>query len=1051
MLPSIQLKISGHTTAGPSLGVRVLNAGSGGFGNQSAGPGTFGFTDADMNDYAGGPQNPAGMGKHSSAVFGNASWGTVMPGGYSYFSCDIPDDEIYNYPMTYVTNADMSLIIAQGEPDGGTVIWSGFMEPPTRSATGSVTIVGKGYFQQLEELEEGWFWQSGDGDDWASFDDDPFRPNQTEFRNSDDVEVHARKTTLKFSVPKSTVITSGPGARVDNGKNVSVGRAGIWADDEHVITRIQGKRLQNRDNSDFNMEVEAWKNPQIKVKSPNNVPFGNIPMGQETQDTGNDFKRRVPNADRGSVVAVVMYATQGAPAYNNAFKLTLKELFVNGDAYRVTSAADDDWRWTNYTGDQMMLDLAAKYVFKANYGDSTQTVEKYRRDNTNNRTIAGNATTFPSAANGRISKKLRDGTNTFDLLPIWWNTADGSVWELMTHLAHKYSFKLAMWDPQGEGLEFGPWRKLYAPWTKTWRVKAFGNDAWTSAELEGPEDQYSVVNVKYKLKHSKRTHHLVWPVEPDPYAGLPNAKMFGSSPRKRSFNFHMKERIGNLGTIAEHLASFNPEGTPPGFPVPTSVNGAKIVPKLAVRIAHNIADHLSGIRMNGTIGPLAYAIEEDVKGAVAFITGGYTVLAGTATVSALAHGLVAGDRVIITGAAPLPSPPVTHTGSNGKDGWVNEFAKNQVNATNVTFSVDDTNNNRKISYLDMNVLRVSNDPLLTGATVTAASLVLTLNANQAVNRNYTLNRVNNLHGASVENLSWNDERDQVPTNSVTVTDVIPSPAGSTVTFNITAMMQDVANGQPMDAIAVSTGATTELKFRSTENAIQPAVTASITFVPEGQAVNTLNGTYTVVSATANTFTIGGTGLINGSAGIGGTAQKVGDVYRSAFHIRAGDKLRIEDIPFAKAYAAVNRAGVINATQTVLYMDDVGGGGYAGPSFLAPAVQPVVKRNMNIRMQDASGNYEVMHITDVKPAAAAGGPTEWTVIRGYDEDTELGSGTGLSFPAGTVAYGWFTMRIMSTDATLTEGVTLDCHFRPIKMERYLWNLARKHKAENSHRG
>lgn len=586
-LPDLQLTVTGNTTLPDSS--RTLNPPS-----QSDGTGPIGFGD-------------------TSAVMGIPSWETIMPGGYGTFSCKVAEDEVVNYPNTYVQQAHMTL--ATAEPANGIpvgfIVWQGFLTEPVRNATGEIELQGNGYWTLLQEKEDPLFWASGDGDGWSDLEEDPFKPAGTQFKNSDGIDVAARKASLKFKVGKGTGIKGIGGGSGPLDQPTDHAAAGIDVTKQHKITRVSFRRLQNRDNPNGNMfAFGIWKadRPDQNKNQWRKVQAVNI-NSKVNIDAGDYFERKIDKLatenDDAHVIIFNMYADGDGPSggLNNDFVVKFRDLVVNGDAYRDLSFPVDHPQWGGdipgnygseyrtedpetgeiggYTANEMVRDIA--YMWLGDSGDLTPGGGGVQSKIPNGAKYgpgpyAGDGTNDPGtnqrrhdteSATGRISDILRDGTDTFDLLPEWWN--DGSWWDFLEHLAHKYGNKIAFWDLD-IGFEFSSWRHKYAPWTKTWQVDAYSDSAFTNADLQPAEEIYSGVIVRYKLKHSRRAHYMRKDINPNPFAGLPGPE------RQRFFKFHLKERRKDS--------------------------------RLAARVATILADHLNGIRLSGEIGPLSYVYDE---------------------------------------------------------------------------------------------------------------------------------------------------------------------------------------------------------------------------------------------------------------------------------------------------------------------------------------------------------------------------------------------------------------------------------------------------------
>jgi len=122
----------------------------------------------------------------------------------------------------------------------------------------------------------------------------------------------------------------------------------------------------------------------------------------------------------------------------------------------------------------------------------------------------------------------------------------------------------------------------------------------STVETLPPEEVYSQVAVKYRMKKSKRWHTIHQPVLPDPFAGLP-----GIVKKERTYKVHLKERYRNNN-----------------YP-------RKVAKVLASRLAAN--------QMSANIGPIAWAYNDKTPGG-AFYT------PGTET-KASAMSIKAGDKI----------------------------------------------------------------------------------------------------------------------------------------------------------------------------------------------------------------------------------------------------------------------------------------------------------------------------------------------------------------------------------------------------------------------
>lgn len=598
-LHDCQLKVEGQTVNG-SRQTRYLN------------PGPNTQSDSVINY----PSNDLIGSGSSSAVFSIENFGSIMPGGYGPATFHVPDDEVWKNPLVYVESANVTLMIADGD-DAGTVIWQGYLKEPTRSASGDVTLECDGWWTVLQDREDPFYWASGDDNDWQDVEETGVFKG---WNNSSAFTLHVKKSVIFWKLAAGEKV-SGFGA---GDARTDAARAGLYVSDKHNIRRIGGRIIQNRKNptqlvNSSTKEVLIFavehQNSRIPQYSGMNTALSDTTsdltpsITNDTDENGARFKTKI-SGDRHSVT-LALYTTNGITKFtpNNDFNFRVINLMANGDSYRSDPGVDDP-QWRVYSADQMVLDIADFLGVPANYGDhQSNTGNKLYYEDSDDAssppainspetgTSGGNTylktgsynsdydsddmptrdtnitnTNYPYDASGRIARRMRDGNLSWDVLPEWWN--DGNIWDLLTHLASKYVFKVALWDLETTGFEFGSWDDYWAPWTQTWNVYAFGSQAMCTATLEPSEDIFTDVAVRYRMRHSRRWHQATARVVPNPYEGLTTPGI----ERKKTFHYHIKERQND-----DHLAR---------------------------REANFIARELAGVRLSGDIGPLSYVFDE---------------------------------------------------------------------------------------------------------------------------------------------------------------------------------------------------------------------------------------------------------------------------------------------------------------------------------------------------------------------------------------------------------------------------------------------------------
>jgi uncharacterized membrane protein len=432
------------------------------------------------------------------AYMRGAKWTNIVNGGHDTASMVILASEYLANLDVYRYGAEMVLRVAEGFPDAGTILFTGYLNGPAVGAdAATVTLSAVGYASLARDTKDPLLWQTWHAQDWQSTDDPPFG---SYFRNDDSMTVHVAKAVISFHIPKGQDIQSGDSVRV-----------GFFLGDDVNVTRVAGTLETNRSapggTDNYALHLYRYDAPTAPGSEQNVYNFdGEIgsPGGSHP------FVARL-NVGRNTVTFDL--SRLGADATTGAtWRLWFRDLRVNGDAYQDGRNPDDTYH----------AHFAATDIFELlGFYNVTDMVQA---------TVQNCLPLFIQAGDP------------------WSDTLD----HLALILSGGHGWKWAVWDRDNAGNITAEFRDYDLAHNNGWQTTAYNPAAMSTAKIDQVvDDLYSKVIVTYHTTSKKRKHHAIEPVVPNPFADLDDPLIN----RQRARTIHIPEPLPHGATLPDEIAT----------------------------------------------------------------------------------------------------------------------------------------------------------------------------------------------------------------------------------------------------------------------------------------------------------------------------------------------------------------------------------------------------------------------------------------------------------------------------------------------------------------
>lgn len=396
-----------------------------------------------------------GVGKDS--ILQSIRWASLMPGGHHTLEGNILDVERQAAPLVYRYGATVTLRKRAATPEGGAILWQGYILTVAANDDGTADIVCKGWHHLFMERDEAVLWQDRYYGGWQPSDAEGFTLGGT----SDGLSAQVNNSSLGWSAEKGADLSDNDHARL------------VWyyanpTNSQVLPRRVAGTIHKNRSlgaTPDYSLKLERYDGPTASASKITVNDYSGALSNSNTDDTGTNVSDTVSQAVPHPVVAITLYRNGNTASAAFNFAVKMRNLRVNdlapGDTYLSSDVIDD---------------LAAKMGF----------------------TSAGKVT-----------------ATTDNILPLFWT--EGTWWDLVQYLAVAENAKWGVWEsnPNPE-LFFQPW----GTGGTTWTANGYSSSATVIAKLQPDDEVYNVVDVSYRKGNSARIRHARVAVSPDPFAGL---------------------------------------------------------------------------------------------------------------------------------------------------------------------------------------------------------------------------------------------------------------------------------------------------------------------------------------------------------------------------------------------------------------------------------------------------------------------------------------------------------------------------------------------------
>ena len=423
----------------------------------------------------------------------------VMPGGFSTFSCFIPNAEYITIDgqKAYRFMATLTVRIGVGWPGAGTILFQGYLKTPVPQPDGRVQLQANGWMKLLEERDEDLLFVDESYGSWQTADSDPWGEPYTK---GDAINAEVKTGCLRFKVEKNQDIR---GLQANNPDQARIG----WFFDGHAPTRIEFDLVQS--SVVPNAQDQASPAFDLRLeKSDGPAAFGTLQevftFTASLNDKATDRIDRDLSTGGKPAILFALRALRDADEFKAAFMLQIRDVRV----YELATTY-------NFDGWDVMNVLAAR--------------------------VGG-------IMGAKTSKLLPDGSGIPGLMPLWWQA--GSWMELADYVGTAYAFKVAFWEGTGTDAH-GPIDIEYRSWlgATTWKVDAYSAAAFANPEIYASDDVYTQIEVTYKVKGSQRLRRQKSPVLVNgvsPFAGLPKN-------RQRTYRFQLQDSQKD-GVLAKKIA-----------------------------------------------------------------------------------------------------------------------------------------------------------------------------------------------------------------------------------------------------------------------------------------------------------------------------------------------------------------------------------------------------------------------------------------------------------------------------------------------------------------